>query len=58
MHFIFQELPADVYNSPIITAAEAAEGLTDAQKAEAKVFDVAAGTGMCAVQVELSLSTS
>lgn len=49
-----QELQEDVFNSPIITAAEAAEGLTDDEKANAKVFDVAAGTGMCAVQVKKS----
>ncbi|XP_060585644.1 methyltransferase-like protein 27 [Ruditapes philippinarum] len=47
------ELPEDVYNAPIVTAAEAAGGLTDDQKATAKVFDVAAGTGMCAVQLKL-----
>ncbi|KAL4228392.1 Methyltransferase domain [Mactra antiquata] len=46
-----KELPPDVYNAPIITALEAAEGFTDEQKSTAKVFDVAAGTGMCAVQL-------
>ena len=46
-----KELPEDVYNAPIVTAASAADGLTDQQMATAKVFDVAAGTGMCAEQV-------
>lgn len=46
-----KELPEEVYNAPIVTAASAADGLTDQQKATAKVFDVAAGTGMCAEQV-------
>ena len=46
-----KELPEDIYNAPIVTAASAADGLTDQQKATAKVFDVAAGTGMCAEQV-------
>lgn len=47
-----KELPEDVYNAPIVTAAEAADGLTDEQRANAKVFDVAAGTGMCAIQLK------
>ena len=48
-----KELPEEVYNAPIVTAASAADGLTDQQKATAKVFDVAAGTGMCAEQLKL-----
>lgn len=47
-----KELPDDVYNAPVVTAAAAAEGLTDEQKAQARVFDVAAGTGLCAVQLK------
>ncbi|XP_052814514.1 methyltransferase-like protein 27 [Mya arenaria] len=41
-----KELPADVYNAPIVTAEAAADGLTEVQRAEARVLDVAAGTGM------------
>lgn len=47
-----KELPEDVYNAPIVTAAEAAKGLSDEQKAQARVFDVAAGTGLCAIQLK------
>ena len=34
-----------------MTAASAAEGLTPEERTKAKVFDVAAGTGLCALQV-------
>ena len=48
---IFQELPPDVFNAPIITASAAADGLSAEEREKAKVFDVAAGTGLCALEV-------
>ena len=54
VHFFFllQELSPEFYNSPLVTAQSAAEGLTVEQKSQARVFDVAAGTGMCGQQVK------
>lgn len=47
-----KELPPDVFNAPVVTAASAAEGLTPEERTTAKVFDVAAGTGLCALQLK------
>ncbi|XP_052254947.1 uncharacterized protein LOC127860718 isoform X2 [Dreissena polymorpha] len=44
-----KELPEDVYNAPIVTAAAAADGMTAEEKASVRVFDVAAGTGLCSL---------
>lgn len=46
-----KELPPEHYNAPIVTAEAAAEGLTEEQRKNARVFDVAAGTGLCAEQL-------
>ena len=49
---LLQELSPEYFNSPLVTAKSAAEGLMAKQKSNARVFDVAAGTGMCGQQVK------
>jgi len=44
-------MTSDVYKGPLVTAQSAADGLTAEQKSQARVFDVASGTGMCGQQV-------
>ncbi|KAL3836906.1 hypothetical protein ACJMK2_022312 [Sinanodonta woodiana] len=42
-----QELPDQIFNSPRTTAASAAESFPPDKRADVKVIDVAAGTGLC-----------
>lgn len=47
-----KELPPELFNAPIVTAAAAAEGIPESERGNMKVFDVAAGTGLCGLQLK------
>ena len=53
LFFYSKELPPELFNAPIVTAAAAAEGIAESERGNMKVFDVAAGTGLCGLQVLL-----